>query len=356
MNSMSRQPAAWLRHPLARRWRRCRGSAQTPAEINAALAGRATPSTRTCKEGKNADYIPALAKVESEHLRHRARDGRRQGLHGRRHHDPRSRSSRSRRSSRWRKVIEDQGPEAIVKTSASTRPACASTRSSRSRCEKGWRARDEPARQPGRDHGDQHGARARPRDEIWDKILGTYSDFAGRPLTVNQEVYKSEADTNQRNQAIGMLMFAYGHIKDNPAAGDRHLHAAVLGRASTRRTWRSMAATLANGGRNPVTEKQVIDVDERPRGAGRDGDRRALRRLGQVALSHRPAGEERRGRRHHRRVARQVRHRRDLAAARRAGNSVRAQKAIADISNALGGNPLAAKPQRPAVQGTTGVR
>src|SRR6186997_2628522 len=43
------------------------------------------------------------------------------------------------------------------------------------------------------------------REEIWKKILGFYSDFAGRPLTVLQDVYKSEAETNQRNQAIGML-------------------------------------------------------------------------------------------------------------------------------------------------------
>ena len=54
------------------------------------------------------------------------------------------------------------------------------------------------------------------RDEIWKKILGIHSDFAGRPLSVNQEVFKSEADTNQRNQAISMLMFAYGHIKAEP--------------------------------------------------------------------------------------------------------------------------------------------
>ena len=67
------------------------------------------------------------------------------------------------------------------------------------------------------------------RDEIWNSILGFYSDFAGRPLSVNQEVFKSEADTNQRNQAIGYLMYAYGYIKDEPAAGDRHLHRAVLG-------------------------------------------------------------------------------------------------------------------------------
>ena len=40
-------------------------------------------------------------------------------------------------------------------------------------------------------------------DEIWNKIIGIHNDFAGRQLTVLQDVYKSEADTNQRNQAIG---------------------------------------------------------------------------------------------------------------------------------------------------------
>jgi glutaminase len=42
------------------------------------------------------------------------------------------------------------------------------------------------------------------RDEIWKKILAFYGDFAGRPLTVLQDVYKSEADTNQRTQANGI--------------------------------------------------------------------------------------------------------------------------------------------------------
>ena len=54
------------------------------------------------------------------------------------------------------------------------------------------------------------------RDGIWNGLLGFYSDFAGRPLSVNQEVFKSESDTNQRNQAIGYLMYAYGYIKANP--------------------------------------------------------------------------------------------------------------------------------------------
>ena len=33
------------------------------------------------------------------------------------------------------------------------------------------------------------------RDEVWNKIIGTYNDYAGRQLTVLADVYKSEADT-----------------------------------------------------------------------------------------------------------------------------------------------------------------
>src|SRR5690606_7077346 len=53
--------------------------------------------------------------------------------------------------------------------------------------------------------------------EIWERILGINSAFAGRPLEVNAEVYKSESETNQRNRAIGMLMHAYGLISEKPA-------------------------------------------------------------------------------------------------------------------------------------------
>ena len=54
------------------------------------------------------------------------------------------------------------------------------------------------------------------RDEIWTKILNYYGAFAGRELSVNQEVFESEAATNQRNQAIAELMYTYGRIEENP--------------------------------------------------------------------------------------------------------------------------------------------
>ncbi len=95
-------------------------------------------------------------------------------------------------------------------------------------------------------------------DAVWAKILGMHSDCAGRPLEVNAEVYKSESDTNQRNQAIGMLMYAYGLIKDNPAqATDLYTRQCSIN--VNAKDLALMAATLANGGKNPVTKKQVID-------------------------------------------------------------------------------------------------
>ena len=97
------------------------------------------------------------------------------------------------------------------------------------------------------------------RDEVWKSILSFYSDFAGRPLTVNQEVFKSEADTNQRNQAIGMLMYAYGYIKANPQqATDVYTEQCSV--SVNAKDLATMAATLANGGKNPVTGKQVMRV------------------------------------------------------------------------------------------------
>ena len=150
--------------------------------------------------------------------------------------------------------------------------------------------------------------RGADRDEIWKKILGSYSDFAGRPLSVNQEVFKSEADTNQRNQAIAMLMHAYGHIKAEPAARHRHLHRAVL-RQRQREGPGDDGGDLANGGKNPVTGKQVIKTDNVPEILAVMATAGLYDDSGKWLFTHGPAGQERRGRRHHRRVAGQVRHR-----------------------------------------------
>lgn len=96
-------------------------------------------------------------------------------------------------------------------------------------------------------------------DSVWSTIINTLSDFAGSRLNVDAEVYKSEAETNQRNQALAMLMYAYERIKSNPLqATDLYTRQCAV--SVNAKDLAMMAATLANGGRNPVTNKQVIDA------------------------------------------------------------------------------------------------
>src|SRR4029077_2894181 len=86
-------------------------------------------------------------------------------------------------------------------------------------------------------------------DAVWAKIMGIHNDFAGRQLKVLQDVYKSESDSNQRNQAIGALIFAYGYIKtDWRQAVDLYTRQCSIG--VNVKDLATMAATLAARGKN----------------------------------------------------------------------------------------------------------
>ena len=181
-------------------------------------------------------------------------------------------------------------------------------------------------------------------DEVWNKIIGTYNDYAGRSLNVLQDVYKSEADTNQRNQAIGALMLAYGYIKNNwQQAVDLYTRQCSVG--TNAKDLAVMAATLANGGKNPVTGKQVIEETNVPpvlavmATAGLyDDSGKWLYHTGLPAKSGVGGG-----------ILAVSPGKFGIAVVSPplddAGNSVRAQRAITAISNELGGNPLATKPR-----------
>src|SRR5262249_21971582 len=49
--------------------------------------------------------------------------------------------------------------------------------------------------------------KATSADQRWSKILNYQSRFAGEPLSLIDEVYRSEADTNFRNRGIGFILF-----------------------------------------------------------------------------------------------------------------------------------------------------
>jgi glutaminase len=93
--------------------------------------------------------------------------------------------------------------------------------------------------------------------EKWDVILGMYSAFAGRRLQVNQEVYRSETETNTHNQAIVALLKDYEVIKGEPAEA-LDLYTRQCSVNVNARDLAIMGATLANGGKNPVTRQQIV--------------------------------------------------------------------------------------------------
>jgi glutaminase len=94
-------------------------------------------------------------------------------------------------------------------------------------------------------------------DAKWTRIQDGLSRFAGRQLTVNEEVYASESATNLRNQGIAHLLESYGRLYFDPdQATDIYTRQCSL--EVTVHDLAVMAATLADGGVNPMTREVVI--------------------------------------------------------------------------------------------------
>ena len=313
--------------------------AQAPGHIDAALKA-ALAKYQNLNEGKNADYIPALAKVDPNiyGIALVTVDGKVYTAG-----DITSEVSIQSISKVFTmaKVMEDQGADAILNTIGAD--ATGMRFNSIVAVEMAEKALGGPEMNPLVNPGAIAATsmvKGPSRDAIWKSILGYYSDFAGRPLTVNQEVFKSESDTNQRNKAIGALMYAYGYIKNDPdRATDIYTEQCSV--SVNARDLAMMAGTLANGGKNPATGKQVLRTDLVPKvlaimaTAGLyDDSGKWLFRTGLPAKSGVGGG-----------IIAVSPGKFGIAVISppldAAGNSVRAQRAIADISNALGGNPLA---------------
>jgi len=94
----------------------------------------------------------------------------------------------------------------------------------------------------------------------WKNVLQVHSDFAGRQLELNMPVYISEAGDNLRNQAIAHLLLAYGRMYFDPVqATDIYTKQCAINVSA--KDAGIMAATLANGGVNPVTKKKVVSPE-----------------------------------------------------------------------------------------------
>ncbi|MGD8577139.1 MAG: glutaminase A, partial [Thiohalophilus sp.] len=304
-----------------------------PTKIKAALK-KAYNDYKNIEEGKNADYIPALAKVDSKvyGIALITTDGKiyTEG-------DLKTQVSIQSISKVFTmaKVMDESGPKSIYDNMGVD--ATGQVFNSIVAIEQYQGSEMNAMVNPGAITATSM-VKGKSYNQIWNKILKYYSDFAGRKLSVLEDVYKSEAATNQRNQALAMLMYAYGHIKEDPMqATDIYTRQCSVG--VNAKDLANMAATLANGGKNPITKKQVVKAENVPEilavmaTAGLyDDSGKWLYKTGLPAKSGVGGG-----------IIAVSPGKFGIAVISppldAAGNSVRAQKAIADISNALGGNP-----------------
>ena len=100
-------------------------------------------------------------------------------------------------------------------------------------------------------------------NDKWNKILNFYSRAAGEKLTLIDEVYKSEAATNAGNKALSMLLAKFDRIYADPFESvDIYTKQCSVGVNVIQLA--RMGATLANNGRNPVTGEQIIKPENVP--------------------------------------------------------------------------------------------
>jgi len=104
---------------------------------------------------------------------------------------------------------------------------------------------------------------AKSPDEKWNKILDFYGKAAGEKLTLLNDVYKSEAATNQGNQALAALLRKYDRIYADPSQSvDVYTKQCSVG--INAKELAMMGATLANNGVNPATGQRVIKAENVP--------------------------------------------------------------------------------------------
>ncbi len=97
-------------------------------------------------------------------------------------------------------------------------------------------------------------------DDKWEFIREGLSRFAGRSLSLDDEIYASASATNHRNREIARLLDDRGCLYADPdEAVDLYTRQSSLGVDA--QDLAVMGSTLADGGVNPLTGLRVVDAE-----------------------------------------------------------------------------------------------
>jgi len=231
------------------------GQNLTPEKIKAAL-DEAYTKFKDVKDGKNADYIKELANVDSKifGIALVTAEG---AVYTKGDIDSKVSIQSVSKVFTMAQVIEEQGHQAVLDKIGTD--ATGEVFNSINAVERMRGKEINPLVNPGAIASTSlvNGADSAAK---WKSIVQMQSDFAGRPLALNMPVYISEAGDNLRNQAIAHLLLAYGRMYFDPVqATDIYTKQCALN--VNAKDLATMAATLANGGVNPVTKKKVVSSE-----------------------------------------------------------------------------------------------
>ena len=96
-----------------------------------------------------------------------------------------------------------------------------------------------------------------PQDKLA-RLLEVYSLYAGRALDIDAAVFESERATGHRNRAIGHMLRSFDIVDDPDPALDLYFRQCSI--SIDCRDLSVMAATLANGGVNPITGERAVEA------------------------------------------------------------------------------------------------
>ena len=92
------------------------------------------------------------------------------------------------------------------------------------------------------------------------RILDTFSRYAGRPLQIDQTIYRSESETGHRNRAIAYMLRNFNIFSDDPMPSLEayFMQCSILVNC---RDLAFMGATLANNGVHPISGQRAVIGD-----------------------------------------------------------------------------------------------
>lgn len=98
----------------------------------------------------------------------------------------------------------------------------------------------------------------------WNAIADNMADLCGGELVLQDQLYKSESATNFNNRSIAWLLKNYNRIYDDPDISlDLYTRQCSMG--VTAKQLAIAGCTIANEGKNPVTGKQVFAPELAPK-------------------------------------------------------------------------------------------